>query len=621
MSDPRPETAEQGDALSEREEQRELAAAGRLSSAPLDETAEALNADAHTRAGGTDADGAQAGAGDGTGAAAVVGIGFVGWLRWGWRQLTSMRIALVLLFLLSLAAVPGSLIPQTSASPANVQTWHKAHPGWAPLFDKLDMFSVYSSFWFSAIYLLLFISLVGCIIPRTWQFVGVLRAKPPTAPRHLSRLPVYATWRSSADPDAVLAESRRLLGRRRFRVAAQGSAVSSEKGYLREVGNLLFHISLVAMLIAFAFTKLAGGMGTVIVVEGDTFSNNVTQYDDFEPSAFYTADSLKPFHFRLDSFKATWQTSGSQVGTARTFAANVTYWNGASDKKPTKGTIEVNHPLEIGGSNVYLTAHGYAPVLQVTNAKGEVIFNGPTACLPQDSNITSMCAFKISDGYVDSSGKSTQVGLTAIFAPTMAAESTFNTQGPHSIFPDLLNPELALSAYYGDLGNNAGDPQSVYELDTTHMKPYMVTNTQGKAEQLKVLLQPGQHFNLPSGGTVTMTGIKQWVNFTVSSNPGTTEALVSAALAILGLIGSLFVQRRRIWVRAVAGPDGTTTVELAGLARSESSRIAEELAEVALALQDVAPADRDDASDADDTVADGQSEDPELTSTSLSKER
>ena len=601
----RPETQEQD----ETEERDDLVDASRLSSAPVEEAPDA--------------------------ATEVVGIGVVGWLRWGWRQLTSMRIALVLLFLLSLAAVPGSLIPQTSASPANVETWHKAHPGWAPLFDKLQMFDVYGSFWFSAIYLLLFVSLVGCIVPRTWQFVGVLRAEPPAAPRNLARLPVYATWRSSADADAVLAESRRLLGRRRFRVSAADGAVSSEKGYLREVGNLLFHISLVAMLIAFAFTKLAGGMGTAIVVEGDQFSNNVTQYDDFEPSLFYTADNLKPFRFRLDSFDASYQTSGSNVGTPKTFAAHVSYWDNGGNGKAAKGTIEVNHPLEIGGSNVYLTAHGYAPVLQVKNAKGEVVFDGPTPCLPRDSNVTSLCAFKVSDGYAGKDGKSTQVGITGIFAPTMAAESTFATVGPHSIFPDLLNPELALSAFHGDLGNDSGAPQSVYVLDTTHMKPYLVTDKAGKSEQLKVLLSPGQGFDLPDGGSVTMTGIKQWVNFTVSSNPGTSEALVSSVLAILGLIGSLFVQRRRIWVRAVTGPDGTTTVELAGLARSESSRIAEELAEVALALQDAAPADRDADPDAapdsapdaapdadnDDAADEAAEAEPELTSTSLPKER
>src|SRR5215472_17434993 len=35
-----------------------------------------------------------------------------GWLRWFWRQLTSMRTALILLFLLALASVPGSVLPQ-----------------------------------------------------------------------------------------------------------------------------------------------------------------------------------------------------------------------------------------------------------------------------------------------------------------------------------------------------------------------------------------------------------------------------------------------------------------------------------------------------------------------------
>jgi len=39
------------------------------------------------------------------------GLTIAGWLRWGWRQLTSMRTALILLFLLALAAVPGSIIP------------------------------------------------------------------------------------------------------------------------------------------------------------------------------------------------------------------------------------------------------------------------------------------------------------------------------------------------------------------------------------------------------------------------------------------------------------------------------------------------------------------------------
>ena len=576
------------------EEQRELADAERLTSAPREEPAEAEN----VVVGGE-----------------PVGIGLVGWLRWGWRQLTSMRIALILLFLLSLAAVPGSLVPQTSASQINVDTFHTNHKLLSPVFDKLNMFDVYGSWWFSAIYLLLFISLLGCIIPRTWQFVGVLRSKPPAAPRHLVRLPVYATWRTSADADAVLAASESLLRRRRFRASrsagtggAGGDSVTSEKGYLREVGNLLFHISLIALLIAFAVTKLFGGMGTVVVVQGQGFTNNVSMYDDFFPSRFYTANSLDPFSFTLNKFTATYQTSGDQFGTPRTYSANIAYQTGDSGKSKS-GVIHVNDPLKIGSSNVYLTAHGYAPVVKVTNAAGKVIFDGPTVCLPQDANVTSLCAIKIADGYVTKTGKTTQLGFSGFFAPTQSPSSA---SGPQSVFPAMDNPKLFLAIYHGDLGVDSGIPQSVYTLDTSNMTQYKVAGA-----PLSVALVPGGGLKLPDGGTLTFMGTKQWVNFTIAHNPGTSAALISAILAIVGLIGSLFIQRRRIWVRAVTGPDGRTTVEVAGLARSESARIAEELADIALALQDTAPADTptdDSADDPADTSADTGAPLADLTS-------
>ncbi|MBF9068068.1 cytochrome c biogenesis protein ResB [Streptacidiphilus fuscans] len=568
-------------------------AAERLSSAPVDDS----ELDAGSGAGGA-----------GTGG--EVGIGFLGWLRWGWRQLTSMRTALILLFLLSLAAVPGSLVPQTSASPTNVAAFVTKHHTLAPIYQKLGLFHVYSSFWFSAIYILLFVSLAGCIVPRTWQFVGVLRSAPPAAPRHLVRLPVYATWRSKgSDAEKTLAAAETLLRRRRFRVARSGDAITSEKGYLREVGNLLFHISLFGMLLAFAFSKLFGGMGTVVVIEGKAFSNNVSQYDDFMPSTFYTGDDLTPFGFKLDKFEAAYQSSGPQIGNPTMYQANVSYWVGSDPTKTKTASIQENHPLEVDGSNVYLTAHGYAPAFQVTDAKGDVIFNGPTPCLPQDANLSSTCAIKVNDGYVDNTGTATQLGFSGIFTPTAATDPTsIKTMGPHSVFPDLADPEIYVNAYHGDLGDNSGVPQSIYELDTKHMTQYTLSG-----QPLTFALKPGQGFKLPSGGTVTFTGVQQWANFTVATNPGSSWALISALAAVLGLIGSLFVQRRRIWVRAVTGEDGTTVVELAGLARSESARIAEELAALALDLQDTAPADAPSADAAEPAEAAEEAEEVEPT--------
>src|SRR5581483_1802992 len=82
-------------------------------------------------------------------------------LRKLWRQLTSMRTALLLLALLALAAVPGTVIPQRGLDPVKVDSFLANHPHLGPLMDKLSLFDVLAAPWFAAIYLLLFISHVG----------------------------------------------------------------------------------------------------------------------------------------------------------------------------------------------------------------------------------------------------------------------------------------------------------------------------------------------------------------------------------------------------------------------------------------------------------------------------
>ncbi|MFD7578750.1 cytochrome c biogenesis protein ResB [Kitasatospora sp. NPDC059817] len=551
------------------------------------------------------------------------GIGVLGWARWMWRQLTSMRVALILLFLLSLAAIPGSLIPQYQNGQGllKVEAWKTHHTAVAPIYEKLQLFDVYSSVWFSAIYILLFVSLAGCIVPRTWQFVGVLRAQPPTAPRNLTRMPVYAAWRTEADADVVNAAAHRLLRKRRFRTNLAGGSVAAEKGYLREVGNLLFHMSLFALLGGFAWASLASGTGGKLMVEGEGYSNTITQLDDFNGTRFYGTEDLDPFYLKLNGFTAKFQDKGDQIGAARQFTANVEYTAGEDTSKLKQGTIEVNHPLEIGGSKVFLIGHGYAPVITVKNGKGDVVYRGAVPFLPQDGNLTSTGVVKVSDYGAGPDGNPTQMGFSGFFLPT--APLSFEGTGPVSLYPGDAAPELVLNAFAGDLGTDSGLPQNIYQLNDRKL-----TQLTQDGQPAKARLKPGQAWDLPDGyGSVTFEGYKQWASFNVSHRPGNTIALTGAVLAILGLIGSLFVQRRRIWVRAVALPGGGTQVELAGLARSESAKIAEELAELAVDLQDDAPAseDEDDAAPEGPTpegpTAEGPApEDPAVPADQNSKE-
>ncbi|MFE9259015.1 cytochrome c biogenesis protein ResB [Streptomyces sp. NPDC006879] len=511
-----------------------------------------------------------------------VGLGVVGWARWFWRQLTSMRVALILLLLLSLGSIPGSLVPQNNVDPLKVADWKRTHEFWVPVAEKLQLFDVYSSVWFSAIYILLFVSLIGCIVPRTWQFVGQLRGRPPGAPARLNRLPVYTTWRTESAPEQVLTHARELLRSRRFRTEPAGDSIGSEKGYLREAGNLMFHIALIVMLVAFAAGQLYKSEGGKLVLRGGGFANTLTQYDDFKSGSLFDSSSLPPFSFTLDRFDATYERTGPQKGTPRTFKAYVTLTEGA-DGTPRKTQIEVNKPLDVDGAKVYLLGHGYAPVISVTDPRGKVIFRDAVPMLPMDSNITSSGAVKVTDGYRDKSGKKEQLGFNAFFVPTFAGEGKGQM---FSQFPALDFPVLALSAYHGSLGVDAGLPQNVYQLDTSKMEKFK----DASGELFKQRLLPGESMTLPEGaGTVKFEGVERWATFQISQQPGNGLALAGAIAAIAGLAGSLFIQRRRIWVRAVRGADGVTVVEMAGLGRSESARLPEELADLAATLNQQAP--------------------------------
>ncbi|MEW2115360.1 cytochrome c biogenesis protein ResB [Streptomyces sp. NPDC005474] len=516
-------------------------------------------------------------------------LGVIGWARWFWRQLTSMRVALLLLFLLSLGAIPGSLIPQSGTDDTKVADFTRRHSFLGPLYDKLGLFHVYSSVWFSAIYILLFISLIGCIVPRTWQFVGQLRGRPPGAPRRLTRLPAYTTWRTEAEPEQIREAALVLLKKRRFRAHLAGDAVAAEKGYLREVGNLAFHIALIVMLTSFAWGQLYKSEGNKLTLEGDGFSNTLTQYDDFKSGALFDTDDLDPFSFTLKDFTGTYETTGPNRGTPRTYQADLSYSVGAYGK-PKKRTIKVNEPLVVGDSKVYLTAHGYAPVITVRDGKGDVVFDQPVALLPLDSNVTSSGAVKVMDGYRNPQGIAEQLGIQAFFLPTYVPGNEIASQ-----FPALENPVLNLAPYYGDLGVNAGIPQSVYQLDKTHMKAFK----DAKGKQVRENLKPGETMKLPGGaGTITYSGTREWANFQITRQPAADWALGGAIVAIFGLAGSLFIQRRRVWVRAVKGADGVTVVEMGGLGRSESAKVPEELGVLAGTLYDQTPGGPDPDPDA-----------------------
>lgn len=509
-------------------------------------------------------------------------LGPGGWARWVWRQLTSMRTALFLLLLLALAAVPGSLFPQRGADPNGVVLYFKNNPALAPFLDKFQMFDAYTSFWFSSIYLLLFLSLIGCVIPRTIHHFRALRSRPPATPARLERLAGFTTQTIPAGPSAssgteVVETARRLLRRSGYRVAIYEGpqtrdtseiSVSAERGYLREAGNLVFHIALLGILIA---VGIGGGFGFTaqrVVVQGQTMVNTLAAYDSFSPGRFFNSADLDPYSLTLDTFSVRYeQRNPNAKGLPVDYTARLTtHRQGETGSR--KATLKVNQPLEIGGTQVYLLGNGYAPHITVRNASGKIAFSDWVPFLPQDSNLTSLGIVKVPDGL------SRQLGMIGFFYPTKA---TTPSGAFTSSYPDLTHPVLTLNVYSGDLGIDTGTPKSVYALDTSSLTQL----TGGKTGVRSVDLQPGQTQQLPHGmGSVSFDRVTRFASLSIHRDPVQGWVLFFAICALAGLLTSLFVPRRRVWVKASADAFGPLHLEYAGLARGDDPNLEQVIQEI-----------------------------------------
>jgi len=451
-------------------------------------------------------------------------------LRNSWRQLTSMRTALVLLFLLAVAAVPGSLFPQRSIKFEDVRAYYETHPDVAPMLDRLWAFDVFAAPWFAAIYLLLFTSLIGCVTPRMRDQIRALRKPPPGAPRNFGRLPHHASLESAHEPSFKGWRTRR-------RELPDGTVtVSAEKGYLKETGNLLFHSALLLVLLGMGIGSQWGWHANRLLVLDEEFCNSLQQYDDFGLGPQVDAADLPPFCLKLSDFSVSYQDSGM----AKSFEATV---NG--DQK-----FSVNHPLRLDGASVYLLGHGYAAVIRYTDAQG----NSQTTVspfLPLDDMLTS-------EGVASFPDAAKQVGFEGLYLPT-------NGMG-RSKHPEENDPALMLMAYEGDLGLDAGIDGSVYKLDKARLNPV------GDA----TLLRKGDTWTLGDGSKVEFLGTRPWITMTIRHDPGQPIVLVGALLLIIGLPLSLYGKRRRVWWRL--NPDGTA--EAGGLPKTDYPGFAEEFAKV-----------------------------------------
>ena len=154
-----------------------------------------------------------------------------------------------------------------------------------------------------------------------------------------------------------------------------------------------------------------------------------------------------------------------------------------------------------------------------------------------------------------------QIAVQGLFAPTQQLHGTLLS----SSFPALNDPAVAVDIYRGDTGLDTGRPQSLFSLD-----PRLID--QGRLSKVaRVNLRAGEQTRLDDGTLVRFDGAVPFINVQVSHDPAQVWVLVFALTMMAGLLVSLVVRRRRVWVRVAPARPGTVNVELGGLARTDNS--------------------------------------------------
>jgi cytochrome c biogenesis protein ResB len=272
--------------------------------------------------------------------------------------LRSFKLAAVLLALLCGAVLVSFLVPQRALFGADgIAAWHASSPALAGVLASLGFESVFSSWLFVAICVLLLANLLVCTLDRMVRRMRRrLRAlTPPPSARAVKPAP-------SLSPEAV---ARGLAGGRwRVRSPETGHGVLLEAGSLGWWGSMLLHAGLIVLILAGIVSAMTRFTGTMVLAEGQTLPDARASYTDISESPRF-GSAFGEFSVGLDSMKVTYD-QGEIVDAVASMSVDE---NGArrSDR------VRVNQPLKVQGKSFLLGKSGHSVLLRVIAPDGEAV--------------------------------------------------------------------------------------------------------------------------------------------------------------------------------------------------------------------------------------------------------
>ncbi|HEX5589821.1 MAG TPA: cytochrome c biogenesis protein ResB [Candidatus Limnocylindrales bacterium] len=427
-----------------------------------------------------------------------------------WRLFTSVNFAVLQIIVLALLAVVGMTIRQLpgfafrsagdyAAAMADIHARYDAvlGAGIVDAMERLQLFHVFSSTWFTIGLIVLVVSIVICTIdrtPRLWRTSAEIRVVQPDAyfdPKLPDRVRIAApdpagpVGAGGLDAGAV----RRILRRHRFAVrTAEVDAVTylyGDRNRWTKLATLVSHLGLILFLIAAAVTSRLGDEQGLVVAEGDT----LTVQPIGTPGLLLV---------RNNGFEAP---GLFENGVASDFVTDLSVYR--DGELLARKAIRVNDPLAAGGYTFHQNGFGPAPNLRLRDLDGGILWSAPVPLTDQAGGLPF--------GTLAVPGR--ELGLQLLLDRTSAGVGTL-----------LVLP-------YVVVGTN---PDGTPAIETGF--PLTVTN--GATATFEAL-----------DLSVTLDGFSEYTLLIAKKDPGQGIVWTAFASLIVGLSITFYLPRRRVWAR------------------------------------------------------------------------
>lgn len=449
----------------------------------------------------------------------------------------SRKLSILLVVLIILLSILGTHIPQKSQlKPGIFDAWEKAHPAEATIYDYLGFTNLFSSFIFISIAALLFINTLFC----TKGMVSIAMRRSGATPQfqkkafivNLEKNTVIKTEKNKMD---VVSSVKSVILSHGYRISNRENLIFAQKNRIGVFGTMLFHISILLLMLAVVYGSTGRMEGDMRLVEGQTLSEDHGNYMFINEGPFFYENHQK-FDISLEKFFADFT---DETGTPRGPAGKLAVIENGQMMKTD--IVYSNRQMSYQGYTFLGNVYGLAPLLILRNPDGSVYSGSYITAIDQDDS-------KRYVSYFDLGNTGLEAGLMVYMTAPLTAKIAESEV--------LQEPILFLKIF--DKGTE------IYN-GTMHLN-----DTVQIADK-----------------TLGFYDIKYWSNFYVVKDSSIPMILTGFGLMILSLSISFFIVPKRIWVEVVDNEkNGISEIHIGGKSDKFRSLYDTELSGIIKYMQD-----------------------------------